>query len=749
VEAKATGGTKMSTGPERALGRKELGAVIGSAMDAIVAIDEAQRIVLFNEAAAKMFGCPGEEALGSHIERFVPPDSREEHREHVKRFAREGTTNRRMGALGNVRGLRANGKEFPIEASISQVASGPRMLLVAVLRDVEERRRLEESLQRERGFARELLNTAHAVILVLDPSGRIVQYNRFMRELCGYELEEVRGRDWFETFVPAAERERLAEGFPASGLGSVSHIELRDGSTRAIRWWDAEIRDEDGALEGLLCLGHDITEQRVARRDAEFLSAIIASSSDAIFSRARDGTILTWNRAAEEILGYSAAEMVGRSPEAIFPQGVKAKSDELFRRVLGGEIVRRLEVTRVRKNGTTVDLSVSKSPVRDADGKVVAMAVMAHDISEEKRARQAEASLSEIIDQSLNEIYVCDARTLRFLAVNLGARENLGFSLEEMLQLTVLDVKSELSGEQFEELLEPLRSGHRVKVEFETAHRRKDGSLYPVEVHVQRGRYQGSDALVAIVLDITERKAAAQRELEAERRARKLEALASISTLTAGIAHDIGAPMTAILGYAEMMEKSLPDEKNRRRAQIIIEQIQRTSHLVQALLNMARPGECDFISLDVGDVLQTSLEFYREKLRKHGVAIERSFEPVPAVAGDPNRLQQVFLNLITNALDAMPNGGTLWISLSHPEAEVVEVGIRDSGSGMDSEMADQIFEPFFTTKKRGQGTGLGLVVARGIIHEHDGEIAVRSEVGAGTEFVIRFPSAVAEGSDAC
>lgn len=739
----------MSTRPEPALSREELAAVLASAMDAIIAIDETQHIVLFNEAAGRMFGCSVDDALGSHVERFIPPRFREEHRKHIDRYARTGTTNRRMGALGDVCGLREDGRELPLEASISQIGSGNPKLLTVVLRDLTKKRRLEETIRKEQDFARRLLDTAHAIVLVLDTSGRIVQYNGFMRDLCGYDLEEVRGRDWFDTFVPAADRGRLRERFLRSvqgsrTQGSVSEVTARDGSTRIVRWWDAELREGDGPLTGLLCIGHEITEQREAQQDAEFLAALVLSSSDAIIGRTLEGTIVTWNRAAEEILGYSSAEVVGRSVTFLFPEDRMAEHAEIMDRVRAGETVRRFETRRLRKDGTPIDVSISASPILDSSGNVAAAAILLHDITEEKRAREAEADLARIIEGSLNEIYVCDAHTLRFLAVNRGARENLGYSLEEVLGLTIFDLKTELSREQFEGLVAPLRSGDREKVEFEATHRRKDGTHYPVEVNLQRGRYEGVESFVAVIVDITERKAAAQREFEAERRARRLEALASISTLTAGIAHDVGAPMTAILGYAEMMEKSLADEKNRRRARIIIEQIQRISQLVQALLDMARPGERTFVPVDLGKVLATSLEFYREKLRAHGVAVERSIDPAPTVTGDPDRLQQVLLNLIINAVDAMPAGGTLRVALTRPDADVVEVRVRDTGSGIDPEVVDRIFEPFYTTKKRGRGTGLGLVVAKGIVEEHHGEITVNSEVGGGTEFVIRLPSGTLE-----
>jgi signal transduction histidine kinase len=225
----------------------------------------------------------------------------------------------------------------------------------------------------------------------------------------------------------------------------------------------------------------------------------------------------------------------------------------------------------------------------------------------------------------------------------------------------------------------------------------------------------------------------------ASERARASEELASIATIVAGLAHEIGTPMGVIQGHAELLEKSVGDERGRARLATIREQIDRISHIIQTLLNMARPSARQLGPVDLAALLRETLAFLSEKLRVHG--IEVSFAQVAAgalVHGDHDKLQQLLINLMLNAVDAMPRGGKLDVSLQ-VRADGAEIQVADNGVGMTPDVVSRIFDPFFTTKEAGQGNGLGLVVARGIVSDHGGEIHVASTPGSGTTFVLTFP----------
>jgi len=226
---------------------------------------------------------------------------------------------------------------------------------------------------------------------------------------------------------------------------------------------------------------------------------------------------------------------------------------------------------------------------------------------------------------------------------------------------------------------------------------------------------------------------------QTERRAEAAENLASTAALVAGLAHEIGTPMGVIQGHAELLESSVNDERGRWRLRTIREQIERITRIIQALLTTARPRETELQPIALEPLLDTSLSFLAEKFRRRGVTVERHFAAAPGILGDGEKLQQLFLNLLLNAADAMPQGGTISVSLGATPTGGAVVLVRDTGTGIPTDKLAQIFDPFFTTKPAGQGSGLGLVVARSIAMDHAAGLEVSSELGAGTEFRIEFP----------
>lgn len=225
-----------------------------------------------------------------------------------------------------------------------------------------------------------------------------------------------------------------------------------------------------------------------------------------------------------------------------------------------------------------------------------------------------------------------------------------------------------------------------------------------------------------------------------ERRARAAEELASVATLVAGLAHEIGTPMGVIQGHARLLERDVAGEQALWRLRTIQEQITRISRIIQALLNMARPARMQTRPVDLASVVETTLGFVSEKLRRRGIEAVTDLGPAPSVLGDAERLQQLLLNLFLNAADAMPEGGELRVAVA-PEDDRVRVVVEDTGMGIDPDHLPRLFEPFFSTKPAGRGSGLGLAVVKGIVADHGGEIDVESEPGRGTTFTIRLPVA--------
>ena len=231
---------------------------------------------------------------------------------------------------------------------------------------------------------------------------------------------------------------------------------------------------------------------------------------------------------------------------------------------------------------------------------------------------------------------------------------------------------------------------------------------------------------------------------ETASRARVAEELASVGALVAGLAHEIGTPMGVIQGHAKLLEPAVSGEAALWRLRTIQEQIGRISRIIQTLLNMARPRRSRRQPVALGPLIETSLSFLSEKLHRHAVRVRTELRPAPSVLGDPERLQQLLLNLFLNAIDAMPKGGELHVTLDPGEAGGATIRVSDSGVGISEADLPRIFEPFFTSKAAGEGNGLGLMVVQGIVQDHGGGIEVESRLGRGTLFRVSLPPCLPE-----
>jgi two-component system NtrC family sensor kinase len=244
----------------------------------------------------------------------------------------------------------------------------------------------------------------------------------------------------------------------------------------------------------------------------------------------------------------------------------------------------------------------------------------------------------------------------------------------------------------------------------------------------------------------------AENRLQLERELRQSEKLAIVGQLASGLAHDIGTPLNIISGRAELIKRRLEEkEEAQKDLNIIVQQTERIAKIIQQLLGFVRKKRPEQKALNVGLLLETTLEFFDYLIQKQGIRVVKEVEtPLPPVIGDLDQLNQVFSNLFLNAIQAMSQGGTLrlsvspkWISkegLNERERLYIEVGIEDTGVGMAKDVLEKIFNPFFTTKEEDKGTGLGLTVSQGIVEDHEGWIDVESEVGTGSVFKVYLPS---------
>ena len=241
----------------------------------------------------------------------------------------------------------------------------------------------------------------------------------------------------------------------------------------------------------------------------------------------------------------------------------------------------------------------------------------------------------------------------------------------------------------------------------------------------------------------------AETKLELERTLRHSEKLATLGQLASGLAHEIGTPLNIIYGRAELIPRKLEDkEEIQKNVNTILLQTEKITKIIQQLLGMVRKKKPEYAALDMSTLLDSTLDLLDHQIQRQGISLLKDWKDnLPQVTGDPDQLQQVFLNLILNAIQSMPGGGKLHLSasskrisregLEEAQRQYLEVCVADTGVGMKREVMQNIFNPFFTTKI--MGTGLGLMVSQGIVRDHEGWIEVESEVGKGSIFRVYFP----------
>jgi PAS domain S-box-containing protein len=394
----------------------------------------------------------------------------------------------------------------------------------------------------------------------------------------------------------------------------------------------------------------------------------------------------------------------------------------------------------------------------DIDGAEHILAIV-RDISRRKQAEQAlresqeQASfLADLVERSSQPMAVGypDGSLGRF---NEAFRQLTGYSAQELTRINwVRDLTPtpwrEAEGLEMQELQ---RTGIPARYEKELL--RQDGSVVPVEVlgHLIRDEAGQIKCYFAFITDISERKRAEQDKLKLEAQFRQAQKMEALGTLAGGVAHDFNNLLAVIMGFAEMSQEKLQDASTKAEGiEEIIQAASRAKTLVRRITSFSRAHKVESRPFDLNEEIEEAAKLLRRTLpRNIDIRLNLSSDLKP-IMGDPNQMEQVLLNLATNAQHAMPQGGRLLIATSnimlgpefirlHPglaAGEYVRLEVSDTGTGMDAQTRERIFDPFFTTKEPGQGTGLGLSSVYGIVQGHGGYIGCYSEPGKGTTFKI-------------
>ena len=409
---------------------------------------------------------------------------------------------------------------------------------------------------------------------------------------------------------------------------------------------------------------------------------------------------------------------------------------------------------------------------RSHNGQPSLMCGVQYCIQDRKNTELRIEGLVRLIDESSNELYIFGANDLKFVSVNRGARENLGYTLDELNELTLQDTMPEMSAQRFNSLVRQLNTNPEQRIQFETTHRRKDGTGYPIHVFLQKTKLVERHVYAAFVLDLSKRKLL-ERQLA---QARKLQ---SIGQLAAGIAHEINTPIHFVNENLEYMQSLLngplqdhidlfpntaesspgdgdhpsASKKAQLRRDFLMALnesaggIDRVIKIICAMKLLSHPGNMKKTLTDLNQLVHDTVTITQKRWKKNCIVDLALTENLASVMALPSEVSQVMINLLINAVDAIDEhaqtnsvSGRIGIR-TWAEEDCTVFEFEDNGPGIPRELVDRVFDPFFTTKEVGKGTGQGLAICHSIIVEqHQGTITLETQPEQGTRFTVRLPN---------
>jgi two-component system cell cycle sensor histidine kinase/response regulator CckA len=479
---------------------------------------------------------------------------------------------------------------------------------------------------------------------------------------------------------------------------------------------------------------------------------LCANMMDAFGAADMEGRVTDANQPFIDLIGYNKEELLELSIFDLTP----SKWHGFEKRIIDEQVLVRgysdvFEKEYRRKDGSIVPVELRVVLARDPNGHPIGMWAIVRDISVRLAREGALRWFQLTVESSPDAVFWLNEEG-RFPYVSEQACRSLGYSREELMQLNIWDIDVEFTQEMWGPHWKKVRE--RGGARLERLHRRKDGTVFPVEISSKNVAFENQVYHMAYVRDISDRVNANKERETLEAQLIQSQKMESIGRLAGGVAHDFNNMLSVILGYSELIKTKLaPDDPIMRDFEQIQRAAKRAQDITQQLLAFSRKQVFEPKILNINELIRC---FENNLSRLIGEDIELKFFPsrdIENIEFDPTQIEQILMNLAINARDAMPAGGNLTFETANVSLDeaycrehvgfipgnFVQISVSDNGNGMDTETISHIFEPFFTTKEIGKGTGLGLATVYGIVKQGGGFINVYSEPGRGTTFKIYIP----------
>ncbi|MES0446525.1 MAG: PAS domain S-box protein [Desulfobacterales bacterium] len=625
---------------------------------------------------------------------------------------------------------------------------------VKALRESEVR--LAESNQLLAG----VLEHTHILTAFLDPQFNFVWVNQAYAAAGKHEPSFFPGKNHFDLY-PHEENQAIFQRVVETGepfFVAAKPFEYSDQPERGVTYWDwslIPVKDDTGKVTGLVFTLAEVTEriraEEAFRESEERFRAVAETAVEAIISIDSHDDIIFWNKAAENMFGYTVNEAMGKPMTMIMPARFHDRHQAGLKRVLSGEpsalIGKTIEVVGLGKDGREfpIELSIATWKMKTA----IVFTSIIRDITLRKKAegalKESEEKYRLLVENATDAIFI--AQEERILFPNPKAIELTGYSADELYKVSFVNFIHPEDKAMVLERHKRRLKGEEPATTYSFRIINKAGQELWVESNVALITWGEKPATLNFLRDIT-----LQKKLETQvQQAQKMEA---IGTLSGGIAHDFNNILSAIMGYTEISLDSVERETQLYdNLQEVFHAGNRAKDLVKQILAFSRQTEQERKPVQIKPIVNEALQLLRASLPST-VEVGRNIQSDALVLADPIQIHQVLMNLCTNAENAMrEKGGVLEVKLENVELEAdftnahtdmkpgayIQLTVSDTGHGIPSHVLDRIFDPFFTTKEKGEGTGMGLSVIHGIVGSQGGAITVDSQPGQGSTFKVYLP----------
>jgi len=639
--------------------------------------------------------------------------------------------------------------------------------LVGTSIDITDRKRAEEALRDSEQKYLELVEHANSIIMHWQRDGRIIHLNEFGQRLFGYTESEIRGRHVIGTIVPETDsngrdlRALMDEicAHPSAFEQNVNENVRRNGERVWIAWTNKVVLNSKGEVAEILSIGADITDRKRAEQALRRSEAYLAEGQRLTHAGSwawspKTLQSLYWSEEMFRIFALDPQQGVPTSE--VFWERVHPEDRDHTYEFLLNAAHRASEYAHDHRillpDGTVKHIHAIGLPVLDEAGELVEYVGIAMDVTERKRAeealRESETRFRAFVDHAGDAFFVYDLEQRVVVDVNREACESLGCTRQELVGKAPLAFHLDSYQAEIESIAERAAAGESV---CDTHwHRRRDGTVFPVEVHTSLVSYAGRRFLLMVARDISDRlRAEEQRD-----RLRQLEAdlahinrVSMMGELTASIAHEVNQPLSGVVSNGSACLRWLAGDapnldEAREAARRIVRDGKRAGEVIARIRALTRRTEVPREKLNLNETVREVLALIGDDAKRKSVTIRTQFaDNVFPVSGDRVQLQQVLLNLAMNGIEAMSGvderARELVITTRNIDPDQVQVTVEDSGIGLDPDTAGKIFDPFYTTKSGGMG--MGLSISRSILQAHGGRLWATVRDGAGTIFYFALP----------